>query len=192
MTETSAFHDLLRRLRGGEEAAWTELVQQYEPLIRRAVRFRVDSRLRRVLDSADICQSVFRSFFVRVALGQYELESPEQLQQLLVTMARNKLANRVHHEQAGRRDHRRVTAGKAGELRAVAPGSSPSDQVAAKELLQETRRRLSPAARRVLELRDQGLDWAAIAAELGGSPEALRKAFDRAVHRIARQLGLDQ
>jgi hypothetical protein len=98
----------------------------------------------------------------------------------------------MHHEQAGRRDHRRVTAGQAGELRAVAPGSSPSDQVAAKELLQETRRRLSPAARRMLELREQGLDWAAIAAELGGSPEALRKAFDRAVHRIAHQLGLDQ
>ena len=36
-----------------------------------------DVRLRRVLDSTDICQSVLASFFVRAALGQYDLDTPE-------------------------------------------------------------------------------------------------------------------
>ena len=30
----------------------------------------------------DICQSVFTSFFVRAALGQYEIEKPAQLLRL--------------------------------------------------------------------------------------------------------------
>ena len=54
----------------------------------------VDTRLNRLLDSMDICQSVLASFFVRAALGQYELETPEQLLKLLATMTRNKLLTR--------------------------------------------------------------------------------------------------
>ena len=33
-------------------------------------------RLRRLFDSMDISQSVFASFFIRAALGQYELDRP--------------------------------------------------------------------------------------------------------------------
>ena len=39
--------------------------------------------------------------------------------------------------------------------------------------------------------RRQGLDWGAIAAEVGGTPEALRKKLARAVDRVARELHLD-
>jgi len=39
----------------------------------------------------DICQSVLASFFVRAALGQYELETPGHLLKLLVSMSRKKL-----------------------------------------------------------------------------------------------------
>jgi DNA-directed RNA polymerase specialized sigma24 family protein len=63
--------------------------------------------------------------------------------------------------------------------------------VAARELLQEAHRRLAPDERQLVELRTQGLDWAAIAHQLGGSPEALRKKLARAVDRVARQLDLD-
>jgi RNA polymerase sigma-70 factor (ECF subfamily) len=59
-------------------------------------------------------------------------------------------------------------------------------------LVQETRRRLAPDERHLLELREQGREWAEIAEELGGSPEALRKKLARAVDRVARDLGLDE
>src|SRR5262249_2264696 len=91
MLEPSAFHELIRRRGAAARAAAGEWVGQYEPAIRRSVRLRLaDAGLRRLLDSTDICQAVFLSFFVRTASGQYELETPEQLQQLLVKMARNK------------------------------------------------------------------------------------------------------
>jgi len=193
MPEASDFQDLIRRVRAGDEAAATELVRSYEPAIRRAVRIRLaDTRLARAFDSMDICQSVMASFFVRAALGQYELDAPEQLLRLLATMARHKLADQVDRERAECRDNRRVEEGTAETREVVTLASSPSRQVAARELLQEVRRRLSPEERQLLELRDQGLDWAAIAAQLGASPEALRKRLARATDRVARELGLDE
>ena len=85
------------RVRAGDEQAATELVRSYEPAIRRAARVRMtDVRLRRVLDSMDICQSVMASFFVRAASGLYDLETPEQLLRLLATMARNTIITAIN------------------------------------------------------------------------------------------------
>jgi RNA polymerase sigma-70 factor (ECF subfamily) len=193
MAESSDFQDLIRRVRAGEQSAAAELVRSYEPAIRRAVRIRLgDSRLARAFDSMDVCQSVMASFFVRAALGQYELEAPEQLLRLLATMARHKLADQVDRERAECRDNRRVEEGGAETREVVTPASSPSRQVAARDLLQEVQRRLSPEERQLVELRNQGLDWAAIAARVGGKPEALRKRLARATDRVAQELGLDE
>ena len=144
---------LLRRVRAGDAQAAAELVRRYEPAIRRAARVRlVDTRLNRLLDSMDICQSVMASFFVRAALGQYELETPAQLLKLLATMTRNKLANQVKGHRAIRRDFRRIEdrsggigggdLSVAGGIEGLAgPGHTPSSEVATRELL-----RRSPAA----------------------------------------------
>jgi RNA polymerase sigma-70 factor (ECF subfamily) len=193
MPEDNDFPELIRRVRAGDELAAAELVRRYEPAIRRAVRIRLgDTRLARAFDSMDVCQSVLASFFVRAALGQYELDAPEQLLKLLATMARHKLADQVDRERADCRDNRRVEEGSAETREVLSSASSPSGQVAARELLQEVQLRLSPEERQLVELRNQGLDWAAIAARLGGSPEALRKRLARATDRIARELGLDE
>jgi RNA polymerase sigma factor (sigma-70 family) len=193
MADDPSFRNLIVRVRAGDGPAAAELMCRYESAVRRAVRLRLrDPRLRRLLDSMDICQSVMASFFVRAALGRFELSTPEQLLGLLATMARNKLANQFHRECAGRRDHRRVEAGPV-EAREVADrGASPSRHVIARELLEEARRRLSPEERHLLELRDQGCAWEQIATDVGGSAEARRKQLARAVERVAQELGLDE
>jgi hypothetical protein len=56
----SGFSDFIRRVRRGDERAAEELVERYGPAIRRVVRVRLrDPRLQRLMDSGDICQSVF-------------------------------------------------------------------------------------------------------------------------------------
>src|SRR6202051_241453 len=101
MAEEPSFQSLILRVRAGDDAAAAEVVRRYEPAIRRAVRVRLrDPRLRRLIESVDICQSVFASFFVRTALGQYDLESPDQLLKLLAAIARNKLAYQARRERA--------------------------------------------------------------------------------------------
>jgi RNA polymerase sigma factor (sigma-70 family) len=192
MSQESSFTDLIRRVRGGDETAAAELVRQYEPAIRRSVRLRLDPRLRRSCDSMDLSQAVLCSFFVRAASGQYELETPQQLLKLLATMARNKLTKARRYQLQARRDDRRVEPGSAEEQQLRAAGPSPSQQISARELLAEVRRRLSPQEQQLMELRNQGHDWAAIAAEVGGNPEALRKQLARAVARVGDDLGLDE
>src|SRR4051794_16990034 len=192
MSDPETFRELLGRVRAGDDRAAAELVRLYEPAIRRAARVRMsDPRLGRVLDSMDICQSVMASFFVRVASGVYDLETPEQLMKLLSTMARNKLANQANHLRAKRRDQRRTEGGNlAAEVASRDPHASVV--VSNRELLGEVQRRLTPDERLILERRGQGDDWAEIAGALGGTAEALRKRFTRGIDRVARQLGLDE
>src|SRR5438552_708079 len=99
MTDEQTFHDLIRRVRNGEEEAAADLVHQYEADVRRVVRFRLNnSSLKQLLDSVDIWQSVMANFFVRVALGQFELDTPDKLRKLLVTMACNKLNDQARKQ----------------------------------------------------------------------------------------------
>jgi RNA polymerase sigma-70 factor (ECF subfamily) len=140
----------------------------------------------------DICQSVLASFFVRAASGQYELDRPEQLLNLLVGMARNKLAFQARKQHAQRRDVRRVQAIGDGDEQLPGAGGTPSRQVAARELLAEAHRRLNDDERQLVELRNQGLEWAEIAERLQGTPEGLRKKLTRALDRVAGELRLDE
>jgi DNA-directed RNA polymerase specialized sigma24 family protein len=145
-----------------------------------------------VIDSTDISQSVFGSFFVRVASGQYELNRPDELIRLLMTMTRNKVVRQVRWLRAQRRDDRRNDAIDAGELDTLSDGLGPSEIVAGAELLQAFRDRLTSEERIIIDRRSEGCEWSEIAAELGGSANARRKQFARAADRAARELGLDE
>lgn len=192
MAQQAAFTEFIRRIRGGDEQAATDLVRQYEPLIRRAVRLRLeDERLRRLFDSTDVCQSVLASFFARAALGQYDLDTPERLVSLLVVMTRNKVAAAARWQHSQRRDARR--AAPAEELAEVAdPGLSPSEQISGQELLERFRAAFSAEESRIAELRKEGMNWSEVASQLGGNAQARRVQFARAVERISQQMGIDE
>ena len=188
-----SFHEFIQKVRTGDEQAAAELVRQYESEIRREVRLRLrDSRLRRDFDSVDVCQSVLASFFIRAALGQYELEEPQQLVKLLVAMTRNKLIGKVRKMQSQTRDHRRIDGDGSDKLRSVAKGPTPSELVIGSELLQEFRKRMTREEWLLADRRSQGLPWEKIASELGGTAESLRKQLARAVDRVSGELGLDE
>jgi RNA polymerase sigma-70 factor (ECF subfamily) len=190
---TNDFAELVRRIRAGDQCAAEELVRQYEPEIRREVRLWLrshDPRLRRAFDTMDICQSVLASFFLRAAVGEYDLSDPHQLLKLLKSMVRNKLVDQAKYQRRQRRDIRRAQSIGPEHLE-VAGDDSPSQEVAGQELLQEMRNRLSEEERRVADLRAGGQEWTAIAAALGGTAEGRRKQLARAADRVLRELGLE-
>ncbi len=192
--DQESFTELIRRVRAGDDQAAEELVRRYEPEIRLEVRgwLRLrNPKLRRVFDSMDICQAVLASFFVRAAVGEFDIEDPRQLLPLLVGMARNKLAEQVRFHQRDRRDVRRVDGTDPALERPSGSDETPSQVVARRELLEAFRLRLSDEERRIAELRSQGLDWAGVSASMGNSPEARRKQFTRAIARVGKELGLD-
>lgn len=193
VTDRDGYAEFIRRIRAGDDRAAEELVHRYEPEIRLEIRSRLrlrNPRLRRVFDSMDVCQSVLASFFVRAAVGEFDLDDPRQLVPLLVGIARNKLAERVRYHQRLRRDVRRVDGATPEETDLGAAGESPSQVVSRRELLELVRARLSDDERQVVELRARGLDWADVAGALGGTAEGRRKQLARAVARVGHDLGL--
>lgn len=145
----------------------------------------------REFDSMDICQSVMANFFVRAAAGQFDLKVPDDLIKLLVTMTRNKVAEKMRRQHRQRRDSRR-TEGGVEELALAGQDPSPSSLVAGKELLEEVRQRLGEDDRQLVELRSQGLSWEEIADCLGGTAGARRNQLARALDRVAAELRLDE
>jgi RNA polymerase sigma-70 factor (ECF subfamily) len=191
MEEDHDFLDLIRRVRASDPTAAAELVKRYAPAVRRVIRLKLrDPRLRRVLDSTDICQGVLASFFIRAASGQYDLERPDQLLRLLVVMARNKLVSESRTYYVRRREQPgpAVDALLAG---LAAPGADPSGRLAWKDLLHEVHRRLTVEERRLADRRAERREWSEIAAEIGGNADALRKRLARALDRVSNQLGLE-
>jgi RNA polymerase sigma factor (sigma-70 family) len=188
--EAADFQSLIGRVRDRDPAAARELVGRYESVIRRVVRIHLrDARLRRLLDSTDICQSVLASFFVRAGLGQYELDTPAQLLNLLAAIARNKLANQANRLRAQKRDVGREATADEG-LAVPAAASDPSEQAAAREILEKVRGRLGPEERYLADQRGLGRTWHELADELGGTDVALRKRLTRALDRVMGDLGL--
>ncbi len=191
MPEGQQFRDLIRRVRDRDSDAARELVERYESAIRRVIRIRLrDAGMRRLLDSTDICQSVMASFFIRTALGQYEVDTPQQLLNLLTAIARNKLANQANRLRAKRRDIRRETGAEDQTPQVADDASDPSEQASARELLEKVRGRLDPRELYLAEQRSLGRGWQELADELGGTDVALRKKLTRALNRVMADLGL--
>jgi RNA polymerase sigma-70 factor (ECF subfamily) len=186
------FSAFLARVRAGDERAAADLVRRYEATIRREVRLRLtDPAVYRLQDDEDICQSVLASFFVRASLGQYDLQDPAQLRQLLVTMARHKLAQAARRQHAQKRGGGQTAPGPVEDFAVPGGGPSASRVMAGRELLDQVRRRLGDEERRVAELRGQGHEWAEIARQLGGTPDGRRVQLKRALDRVSRELGLE-
>jgi RNA polymerase sigma factor (sigma-70 family) len=192
MADSAPLTELLRRIRDGDSDAATEFVQRYEPAIRRSVRLRLGGRMASIFDSVDVSQSVFGSFFLRIAGGQFKLETPDEVLKLLATMARRRVAYQVRRQTTQKRDMGREipTDQPAEQLAAREP--SPSRFAVNRELLAELQRRLTPDELNLVNLRNAGYAWDEIAKELNASAEALRKKHVRALDRIARELNLEE
>ncbi|MCA9059194.1 MAG: sigma-70 family RNA polymerase sigma factor [Planctomycetaceae bacterium] len=181
------FDSLILRIRDGDSDAAAELVRLYEPEIRREVRLRLTSaQLRRVLDSVDICQSVFGRFFVKAALGELDFDRPQQLLRLLCQMVRNRVID--HH----RRETVRTPEGQRVALESVCSshGETPGEILQHEELMERITGLMTETEREVSTLRHHGYSWAEIAERVGGTAESVRKSFSRSIDRIADELGI--
>jgi DNA-directed RNA polymerase specialized sigma24 family protein len=191
MDQNAEFADLLLKVRQGDAQAAADLVRLYEPEVRRFVRHRLNSpKMRRLLDSLDVCQSVFANFFARVGDGQFDLRHPLQLQQLLMTMAGNRLLDHVRQQTAARRGGAQANVGQESAWVAD-PGPGPHEALETRDLVDLIRSRLSAEEIALLDPWMNGEEWPSIGERMGASAEALRKRFTRAIDRVSYELGLE-
>jgi len=187
MAEASTFAELIRRVRAGDEQAAAELVEQYGPALRVIVRRRLTDRtMQRLVDSVDICQSVFANFFERIRGGEFSLDDPQQLAGLLFTMARNKLANYVACLRAARRDYRRIS--REVDPHGLADSTvGPFQRVEDQEMYELVRSRFTSEECWIADQLAAGWTWRKIAETLGKSADAVRVGFGRSTDRIFRE-----
>jgi DNA-directed RNA polymerase specialized sigma24 family protein len=185
MPDPAEFHDLIHRVRSGDQDAATDLVRLFEPYILRVIRIRMRERadferLRHEVSSADICQSVFTSLFVRLKDGRFELDHPDDLTKLLTVMARLKIATKARRSSVRWRD---VFCDDAPQNRADS-GPGPEKPVDDKDLSEAILRLFSLDDLEILNRRLGGETWSQIAETLGGTPDARRHQLERAIDLV--------
>jgi RNA polymerase sigma factor (sigma-70 family) len=188
--DENQFQEFLASIRSGDACAAQRLVTQYESLLRREIRFRLrDSRLRRVLDSGDVCQSVLASFFIRATAGQFDLNDEQDMLHLLISMAKRKSAAVARREYQQKRDIRQSQS--MGEHNPEQHNlTSPSQQVSYEEMARLLEQELNDEEREIVSLRNDGCSWQDIASKLGGSADQRRMQLARATERVCKRLGL--
>jgi RNA polymerase sigma-70 factor (ECF subfamily) len=171
---------LLRRFRGGTADAATLLYFRYADQLHTLAAARLSADLAPRVGAEDIVQSVFRTFFRRAALGQFEVPDGEDLWKLFLVIALNKIRSAGSYHRAARRSVTRTPQGPA-EANPV-DISGPDDENALTVLrlvIDEVLAELPESARPIVELRVEGHEVAEIAHRVRRSR--------RSVERILRE-----
>lgn len=185
------FRSVIERLRQGDESAAAEIVAEFESEIRRFIRFRLTSpRIRRMIESVDISQSVFARFFVDVQRREGGPATVEELRALLLTMARNRLLDHARRQNAEKRRPRRPLSYEYETLAQIVDGGTdtPSQQLIQTELVQAVKDLMDPEELELVNARMSGQSWEELAQARGGTAESVRKRVARILERTAKQL----
>lgn len=195
MTAEPSFTDLMGRLRAGEPAAAEQLFHRFAHRLVGLAQGHLDARTRRLVDPEDVLQSVFRSFFLRHADGQFTLNDWDGLWAMLVVITLRKCGRRVNHFRAARRDLRREVAPPRDEAeaewQALAEGPTPGEAAALCDLLDQLRAR-SGEDWPMLALSLQGHTQAEISATAGCTERTVRRVLARARQRLQKLLGAEE
>jgi RNA polymerase sigma-70 factor (ECF subfamily) len=181
---------LLRRLRGGSQDAATQLYYKYAKRLRALARASTSAQLARRVDADDIVQSVFRTFFRAACQGLYDVPAGDDLWNLLLVIALNKIRAAGIHHSAAKRDVR-VTAeldriDEAAEIEQEDP-----EQSFLRLVVRDTLGRLTEGERRAIELRMEGYDVAEISALLGRSKRTVERSLQQARTKLKGLLDED-
>jgi RNA polymerase sigma factor (sigma-70 family) len=176
---------LLRRFRGGQPDAATALYLRYAERLRALASGQVAPDLAPRLDSDDIVQSVFRTFFRRAARGQYDVPEGEDLWKLFMIIALHKIRSAATFHRAAKRDVRATATGlpdAPAEQQLAAP-----DELALATLrmvIDELLSALPPSMRTIVELRVEGHE----VEEIAQRTQRSRRSVERALHEFRARL----
>jgi RNA polymerase sigma-70 factor (ECF subfamily) len=180
---------LLRRFQGGEQAAATELYRRYADRLLRLAAGQTSPDVAARADAEDIVQSVFRTFFRRAALGEYDLPDGDELWKLFLVIGLNKVRAVAGHHKAAKRDVRQTAGGPAFDKAAE---RLAADDAAGMDLLRMTIDELLaplPAGhRQIVELRVAGHEVADIAARVGRAKRSVERILQEFRNRLYAQL----
>ncbi len=137
-------------------------------------------------DGEDVVQSAFRTFFRRLARGEFDIDNSTRLWRLLVRITLLKARAKARYHTAGPRDVRAEVArdSRVPGREPVAREPGPDEAVAFVDLIEELLRGRPDVFREVLERRLQGQRKTVIARDLN----LTRKNVDAILRQLERRL----
>jgi RNA polymerase sigma-70 factor (ECF subfamily) len=194
-TANDSFHEFLTRLRARDGDAARELFRRFTGQLITLARRRLDGPLRHKVDSEDVVQSTYKSFFRRYDEGDLDFVNWNSLWGLLTLITLRKCADRVAYHRAERRDAAREVSAppgsEGGDPMGEALGREPTPHEAA--VLAETVERLVAGLdvdeRPIVELSLQGHSTQEISEQLDVPERTVRRVRERVRHRLERGQG---
>lgn len=186
----SSNHDLIARLRTGDNEAAREIFDRYAARLLLLSRRRIGQRMNSRVDPEDVVQSVFRTFFTRMKNDEFEVSRTDDLFKLLVRITAHKTLRQIAHHRAAKRDPSQETpqSDDAYEmlLQAVDGEPTPETVVTFMDNLEHFLGQLPEEDRQIVELRLQGHSTEEIAQRLGTYDRKIRRVLER-VRGIAEE-----
>jgi RNA polymerase sigma-70 factor, ECF subfamily len=184
--DESSDRSLLWRFRHGQADASTRLYLRYAERLQALAARQTSNELGRRVDPEDIVQTVFRTFFRRVAEGNYDVPDGEEIWNLLLVIALNKIRGAWVHHKAAKRDVRRTGTGEANELAIRnAAGKDEAALAVLRMVVDEVLEGLQESHRRMIELRIEGHEVAEISRDVGRS----KRSVERVLQDFRRRMG---
>jgi RNA polymerase sigma-70 factor (ECF subfamily) len=175
--------ELVRRIQGGDGAAFDDLYRRYRDPLLFAIRARLGSKLRGALESEDVLQSVFKDALSDI--HRFEPRAGGSLGHWLHVCVLNKIRAKAEHFGAAKR------TGAVPLTQSVADGAAtPTIELQYMDAerwgrLERALNQLDANAREVVILRSvEGLTNDEAARVLKSSPAATAKAYTRALARL--------
>ena len=175
---------LIRSIRAGDEAAANDLFERYirrlDSLAGKGLAHELSGRL----DSNDITQSVFRTFFRRVSNGQYQIPPGETIWKLLAVIALNKIRTVGAYHRAAKRDVRRSSSVSDVTTLGKAVGQDEEALRILHLTIAEVIGNLPETQQKIIQLRLEEHDIATIAQQVGRS----KRTVERVLHGFRSDL----
>lgn len=189
MTPAQAVEDrLLERMRGGDREAAAEFLTANEPLLRRRFRHKLGAAVRRLVDSEELLSTMRRRLDAYVATGRLAAATQGELWALILRIGEHSVADKLRVlrrlQNAEREDGPIASA-----LQERLSGSGESGvefERSVEEILELIGGEVD---REIARLWVCGLELRAIADELGLTPEAVRKRWQRTKLALRQRLG---
>jgi RNA polymerase sigma-70 factor, ECF subfamily len=186
LDDETSDRSLLRRFRDGQADAPTQLYLRYAARLQALAAKQTGPELGRRLDSEDIVQTVFRTFFRRVAEGNYDVPDGDEIWKLLLVIALNKIRDAFRHHKAAKRDVRRTSSGEMNEAAIQnAAGKDEGALAVLRMVVDEALEGLPESHRRMIELRIEGHEVAEISRDVGRS----KRSVERVLQDFRRRMG---
>jgi RNA polymerase sigma factor (sigma-70 family) len=185
--QAKTLNELLEQARQDSGACAQEIVERYGPYILRAVRRRLNKRLRSKFDSVDFVQAVWASFFA-LSNDRLQFNEPKELVDFLMGLARNKVVDAVRQRlETQKYDVKRelplVESSAMDGEDFAARGPTASQVAIAKEEWQRAQDSATPRDERIVNWLKRGQSLEAIAQEIGVSVKTIRRVLQRIQQR---------